>query len=158
MVSDDPRPSRTGVVTVVMAVSPSTPKHMDTTTQAGDADPEASGWLTTVLRPAGTLDWLARRRLSQAVSHLASSCDMVVIDLTATNVAAPRALARNLRAPALELARAGRCLLLVGAPPCLVAELDRSAIMVATLAADSALLPAPRQPKGERPRPPHEGG
>ena len=147
MVSDDPRPSRTGVVTVVMAVSPSTPKHMDTTTQAGDADPEASGWLTTVLRPAGTLDWLARRRLSQAVSHLASSCDMVVIDLTATNVAAPRALARNLRAPALELARAGR-LLLVGAPPGLVAELDRSAVSVATLAAGSPLLPAPRQPTG----------
>jgi hypothetical protein len=130
------------------AVSPLTPKHMVTTTQVGDADPEVGGWLTTVLRPAGTLDRLARRRLSQAVSHLAASCDMVVIDLTAADVDAPRALAGNLRAPALELARAGRCLLLVGAPPGLVAELDRSAVSVAMLADGSQLLPASRQPTG----------
>ena len=133
---------------MVTAVSPGTPKHVVTTTRAGDADPEAGGWLTAVLRQAGTLDRLASRRLSQAVSHLAASCDMVVIDLTATDVAAPRALAGNLRPSALELARAGRCLLLVGAPPGLVAELDRSAVPVATLAADSPLLPAPHQPTG----------
>jgi hypothetical protein len=71
---------------------------------------------------------------------------MVVIDLTATDVAAPRAR-REPAGPALELARAGR-LLLVGAPPGLVAELDRSAVPVATLAAGSPLLPAPRQPTG----------
>jgi hypothetical protein len=70
------------------------------------------------VRPAGTLGRLARRRLGQAVSHLAAGCDMVVIDLSATDVAAPRALAGNLRALALELARAGRCLL----PPGLVAR------------------------------------
>ena len=133
---------------MVTAVSPGTPKHVVTTTRAGDADPEAGGWLTAVLRQAGTLDRLASRRLSQAVSHLTASCDMVVIDLTATDVTAPRALAGNLRPSALELARAGRCLLLVGAPPGLVAELDRSAVPVATLAADSPLLPAPRQPTG----------
>jgi len=71
---------------------------------------------------------------------------MVVIDLTAIDVAAPRAR-REHAGPALELARAGR-LLLVGAPPGLVAELDRSAVSVATLAAGSPLLPAPRQPTG----------
>lgn len=107
----------------------------------GNADAEAGGWLTTVLRPAGKLDRAARRRLGQALDHLAASSDMVVIDLTATRIAAPRALARNLRAPALEFQRAGRCLLVVGAPPDLMAELDRAAVPVATIAADSVPLP-----------------
>jgi hypothetical protein len=60
---------------------------------------------------------------------------MVIVDLTATQVAAPRALARSLQAPALELQQPGRCLLLVGVPPALAAELDRAAVRVATLAA-----------------------
>jgi hypothetical protein len=76
----------------------------------GTADLQAGGWLTTVLRPAGTLDRpaldrlsqaLARLaassdmvivdRLSQALARLAASSDMVIVDLTATQVAAPRA-------------------------------------------------------------------
>lgn len=100
----------------------------------GNLHSEVAGWLTTVLRPAGSLDRAARRRLSKALDHLAASCDMVIIDLTATQVSAPRALARNLRAPALKLQRAGLCLLLVGAPPGLLAELDRTAVPVITLA------------------------
>lgn len=98
----------------------------------GNLHSEVVGWLTTVLRPAGSLDRAARRRLGEALDYLAASCDMVIIDLTATQVAAPRALARNLRAPALEFQRAGRCLLLVGAPPDLLAELDRTAVPVIT--------------------------
>jgi hypothetical protein len=107
----------------------------------GDAEAEECGWLTTVLRPAGALDRRARKRLSEALDHLAASSDMVLIDLSATRVAAPRALARNLRAPALEFQRAGRCLLLAGAPAELLAELDRLAVPVATIAADPLLLP-----------------
>jgi hypothetical protein len=125
-----------------MAVSTGTSRHTVTSTRPGDAGLEAGGWLTTVLRPAGTLDRLARRRLSRALGRLTASCDMVVVDLTATQVEAPRALARNLRACALELERSGRCLLLVGASLDLVAELDRTAVPVATLAAGSLLLPA----------------
>jgi hypothetical protein len=96
----------------------------------GNLHSEVVGWLTTVLRPAGSLDRAARRRLGKALDHLAASCDMVIIDLTATQVAAPRALARNLRSPAREFRWAGRCLLLVGAPPDLLAELDRTAVPV----------------------------
>lgn len=116
---------------------------------AGAEVDEVAGWLTTVLRPAGSLDRAARRRLSAALGHLAASCDMVIIDLTATQVAAPRALARNLRAPALKLQRAGLCLLLVGAPPDLLAELDRTAVPVITppLSTNSPL----REPRGNSP-------
>lgn len=111
----------------------------------GTADLRAGGWLTTVLRPAGTLDRPALNRLSQALARLAASSDMVVVDLTAAQVAAPRALARSLQAPALELQQPGRCLLLVGVPPALAAELDRAAVRVATLAAETlaGTLPLP---------------
>jgi len=111
-----------------MTAVPGTSRHLVTGTRPAGPNPDADGWLTTVLRPAGTLDRRGRRRLSQALSRLAASCDMVVIDLTATDVPAPSALARNLRAPALELEQAERCLLLVGAPPDLAAELDRTAV------------------------------
>jgi hypothetical protein len=104
--------------------------------------PAASGWLTSILRPAGTLDHRALSRLSQALDRLAASSDMVILDLTAVHVAVPRELARNLQTPALELDQPGRCLLLVGAPPDLVAELDHAAISVATLAAGSLPLAA----------------
>ena len=67
---------------------------------------------------------------------------MVILDLTAAHVAVPRELARSLQTPALELDQPGRCLLLVGAPPDLVAELDHAAISVATLAAGSLPLAA----------------
>lgn len=132
------RSSRTGDVMMVMAVSPGTTPAA-TRAAVTSARPAAiratDEWLTTVLRPAGPLDGPMRHRLLEALSHLAASCDMAVVDLTATDVAAPHALARGLRAPALEFERAGRCLLLVGASSGLVAELDRAAVPVATLAA-----------------------
>jgi hypothetical protein len=117
-------------------------RQLSSDTPPGTADLRAGGWLTTVLRPAGTLDRPALNRLSQALDRLAASSDMVVVDLTATQVAAPRVLARSLRAPALELQQPGRCLLLVGVPPDLAAELDRAAVRVATLAAETLPLPA----------------
>jgi hypothetical protein len=97
------------------------------------AEVEEDGWLTTVLRPAGTLNRPALDRLSRALTTLAASSDMVIVDLTAAHVAAPGALARTLHAPAVELQQPGRCLLLIGAPPDLLAELDRAAVRVAVL-------------------------
>jgi hypothetical protein len=103
---------------------------------------DAAGWLTAVLRPAGTLDRAALGRLGPALDRLAATSDMVVLDLTAARVAAPRAVARTLRSPAAELHQPQRCLLLVGAPLDLVAELNRAAIPVATLPAGSLPLAA----------------
>lgn len=110
-------------------------------TRSGDVDPGAKGWLTTVLRPVGALDRQALRRLSAALDGLAATSDAVIVDLAATEVAAPCAVARSLESPARSAQRAGRCLLLIGASPGLVAELDRAAVPVATLPAD--LLPRP---------------
>jgi hypothetical protein len=106
-------------------------------TPAGTAERRTHGWLTTVLRPAGTLDQPALRRLRRALEWLAVGSDMIVIDLTATHVSAPRALARSLRTPARQLQQPGRCLLLIGVPAELARELDRAAVQVATLAAEA---------------------
>jgi hypothetical protein len=98
-------------------------------------------WLTTILRPAGSLDRAAARRLGAALGHLAAASDMIIVDLAAA-VRDPRALARALREPAVEIQRAGRCLLVVGAAPWLTAELDRAEVPVVTLAADAVPGPA----------------
>ncbi len=100
------------------------------------------GWLTTVLRPAGELGPAALGRLSAALSHLAASSDMVIVDLTAADVGNPRTLAMSLRAPAREFDRTGRCLLMRGVSPRLAAELDRAAVPVITLGADAVPDPA----------------
>jgi len=62
---------------------------------------------------------------------------MVIVDLTAAVVASPRTFARDLLAPARTFEEAGQCLLLLGASPALTAELDRHAVPVITLAADT---------------------
>lgn len=109
---------------------------------SGTAAPEGeSAWLTTTLRPAGSLDGAAVRRLGAALGQLAVASDMVIVDLAAVGVRDPRALARTLREPAAEFERAGRCLLVVGASPALTAELDRAQVPVATLVGDA--LPRP---------------
>jgi hypothetical protein len=94
-------------------------------------------WLTAILRPAGTLDKAALRGLSESLGHLATSSNMVIVDLTAAVVASPRTFARDLLAPARTFEEAGQCLLLLGASPALTAELDRHAVPVITLAADT---------------------
>jgi hypothetical protein len=96
---------------------------------------EQRGWLTTILRPAGALDPSALGRLSAALCHLAAASDMVIVDLTAADIASPRRLVMSLRAPAAGLDGTGRCLLLVGASPALAAELNRAAVPAVTLAA-----------------------
>lgn len=103
---------------------------------------ELSGWLTTILRPAGALDEAALRRLRDALAPLSASSDMVIIDLTAAEISSPRAVAMSIRTPALDFERAGRCLLVVGASADLTGEFDRAAIPVATLAADALPRPA----------------
>jgi CubicO group peptidase (beta-lactamase class C family) len=94
-------------------------------------------WLTAILRPAGTLDRAALRGLSESLGHLASSSNMVIVDLTAAVVSSPRTFARDLLAPARTFEETGQCLLLLGASPALTAELDRHAVPVITLAADA---------------------
>jgi hypothetical protein len=94
-------------------------------------------WLTAILRPAGSMDRAALRGLSESLGHLASSSNMIIVDLTAAVVCKPGAFARDLLAPARLFEQAGRCLLLLGASPELTAALDRYAVPVVTLAADS---------------------
>ena len=94
-------------------------------------------WLTAILRPAGTMDRAALRGLSESLGHLASSSNMIIVDLTAAIVGKPGAFARDLLAPARAFERAGQCLLLLGASAELAAALDRYAVPVVTLAADS---------------------
>jgi len=94
-------------------------------------------WLTAILRPAGTLDRAALRGLSESLGHLASSSNMIIVDLTAAVVCKPGAFARDLLAPARLFERAGQCLLLLGASPELTAALDRYRVPVVTLAADA---------------------
>jgi hypothetical protein len=98
----------------------------------GETALKPDGWLTTVLRPAGMLNQPALNRLGEALAHLATTSDMVIVDLTAVK-AAPQALAKTLQAPAIELQQPGKCLLLIGAPADLMAELDRAAVSVAVL-------------------------
>ena len=94
-------------------------------------------WLTAILRPAGSMDRAALRGLSESLGHLASSSNMIIVDLTAAVVCKPGAFARDLLAPARLFERAGQCLLLLGASPELTAALDRYAVPVVTLAADA---------------------
>jgi hypothetical protein len=107
-------------------------------------------WLTAMLRPAGVLDEEAANRLCAALSllTLAARSDVVIVNLTASTVRNPRALARRLLAPARSFDEAGRCLLLIGADAELTRELDLEEVPVVTLGADvlpqvrSAPLPA----------------
>jgi hypothetical protein len=94
-------------------------------------------WLTAILRPAGSMDRAALRGLIESLGHLASSSNMIIVDLTAAVVCKPGAFARDLLAPARLFERAGQCLLLLGASPELTAALDRYEVPVVTLAADS---------------------
>jgi hypothetical protein len=98
------------------------------------------GWLTAILRPAGALDGPAACRLCESLGHLAACSDMVVVNLTASSVRCPRALAKRLLAPARRFDQAGRCLLVIGASAELAAELERNAVPVVTLAADALPL------------------
>ena len=85
-------------------------------------------WLTTTLRPAGLLDVEATDRLGESVTALSATCDLVVLDLSATAIADPDLLAAVLRGPAARLARAGGCLMLRSAPEHLLAALSPASL------------------------------
>jgi len=104
---------------------------------AASAAADQGRWLTAILRPAGSLDQAALRGLCESVGHLASSSNMVIVDLTAAVAGKPGAFARDLLAPARAFEEAGQCLLLLGASPELTAALDRYAVPVVTLAGDA---------------------
>lgn len=81
-------------------------------------------WLTATLRPAGLLDADATERLGASITALSSTCDLVVLDLSATAVADCELLARQLRGPAARLAGTGGCLMLRGAGDELMSALE----------------------------------
>jgi hypothetical protein len=89
-------------------------------------------WLTTTLRPAGLLDIEATERLGESLLALSTTCDLVVLDLSATAVADCDLLASLLRGPSVRLAGEGGCLMLRGA-----SEELMSALSMAPLAAVS---------------------
>jgi hypothetical protein len=121
--------------------------------------PQSKGWLTAVLRPAGTLDDTAFGRL---LAELSATADMVVVDLDAVRIPNLAAFLDALRPAAARLARPGRCLLLVNAPGALEHALLVADVPAATLAADTMRPPAqpPRtdqsQPDATDPRPSQE--
>jgi hypothetical protein len=83
-------------------------------------------WLTTTLRPAGLLDIDATKRLGASVTALSTTCDLVVLDLSATAVADCALLAAQLRGPAARLAGEGGCLMLRGASEELMGALSQA--------------------------------
>jgi hypothetical protein len=85
-------------------------------------------WLTTTLRPAGLLDIDATERLGDSVAALSTTCDLVVLDLSATAVADSELLAARLRGPAARLAREGGCLMLRGATDELMTALSAASL------------------------------
>jgi hypothetical protein len=101
------------------------------------AVPESRRWLTTVLRPAGLLDGPGLDHVALMLGILAACSDMVVIDLSAATILSPQGLIEAVAAPAAQLDRAGRCLLLRGVPSQVRAELDSAAVPVVTLADDA---------------------
>jgi anti-anti-sigma regulatory factor len=101
-----------------------------------------TGWLTAVLRPAGTLDGAGVEELLRLLADLSATADMVVIDLAAARVRDARAFAGALRLPSARLARRGRCLLLANTPPALERVVRTGGMPVAVLPAGGVPAPA----------------
>jgi hypothetical protein len=110
------------------------------------------GWLTAVLRPAGTLDNASTAALGALLADLSAAADMVVVDLDATRIPDLDAFVDALRPAAARLAGPGTCLLVVNAPTALEHALQLVDVPAATLAADTVLTPAdwPAQTKAAR--------
>jgi hypothetical protein len=99
--------------------------------------PPAGGWLTAVLRPAGTLEGAAAAAFGRALRALSATADMVVVDLDAARIPDVAAFADTLRVSAERLARPGRCLLLANLPRALERAVQAAGVPAATLAADA---------------------
>jgi hypothetical protein len=93
-------------------------------------------WLTAMLRPAGELAGRAIERFVEDLIDLAQRANIVVVNLVAATVPSPAALAKALRRPGTLLSGPDKCLLLVGADPALLRELE-------LLGGDIAAVPYP---------------
>jgi hypothetical protein len=96
-----------------------------------------AGWLTAVLRPAGTLDGAGAEELLRLLADLSATADLVVVDLAAARVREVRAFAGALRLPSARLARRGRCLLLANMPTALERVVRTGGMPAAVLPADA---------------------
>jgi pimeloyl-ACP methyl ester carboxylesterase len=92
-------------------------------------------WLTAMLRPAGELAGRAIERFVDDLVALAQRANIVVVNLVATSVANPTALALALRRPGAMLSGPDKALLLVGADARLLKELRRIGGDIATVPA-----------------------
>jgi hypothetical protein len=95
----------------------------------------SGGWLTAVLRPAGTLHGASAAAFGRLLGDLSATADMVVVDLDATRIPDLAAFVETLRPAAARLAGPGRCLLLANAPIALEQAVAVAGLPAATLAA-----------------------
>ena len=103
------------------------------------ADPPSGGWLTAVLRPAGTLDGASVAAFCRLLGDLSATADMVVVDLDATSIPDLATFVETLWPAAARLAGPGKCPLLANAPIALEIAVSVAGVPAATLAADTAL-------------------
>lgn len=96
--------------------------------------PRDGGWLTAVLRPAGTLDGGTAAAFGRSLRDLSATVDMVVVDLDAARIPDVLAFVAVLRLPAARLARPGKCLLLANVPRALERAVRAAGVPAATLA------------------------
>jgi anti-anti-sigma regulatory factor len=111
--------------------------------------PRHGGWLTAVLRPAGTLDGAAAAAFGRSLRALSATADMVVVDLDAARIPDLAAFVALLRLPAARLARPGRCLLLANVADAVERAVRAAGVPAATLAADA--VPGAAQPASGSP-------
>jgi hypothetical protein len=109
------------------------------------ASSQVAGWLTTVLRPAGTLDGVSAAAFGRLLTDLSATADMVVVDLDAAHIPNLAAFVNALWPAATRLAGPGKCLLLVNAPPALEHAVSLAGIPAAALAPDA--VPTLAQPQ-----------
>jgi hypothetical protein len=111
-----------------------------------DSDPSSRVWLTAVLRPAGTLAGAFADAVAQSINELATTADMVVVDLEAAHLPDAKAVADLFRPSAANLASVGKCLLLLNLPEALVHAVQRAGV-------PAVALPNDLDPGRTRPRP-----
>ena len=95
------------------------------------------GWLTAVLRPAGTLGGASAAAFGRLLGELSATADMVVVDLDATRIPDLAAFVETLWPAAARLAGPGRCLLLANAPIALERAVSSAGLPAAILATDA---------------------
>jgi hypothetical protein len=108
------------------------------------------GWLTAVLRPAGTVDGAFAAAIGRSLADLSATADMVVVDLDAAQLPDAEAFVDLLRLPAGRLASSGKCLLLLNVPDALEHAVHMAAVPAAVAA---AVLTRPGYAETVRPPP-----